>query len=486
MPTIAFNDIADFIRRTPVVDWPCVTLIYGEEMLCKQVCVAVLDALMPPSERLLGLETVDGAADAIDPVLASMNTYALLSGSKIVVLSDSRLFYSSRAGQELRDKMAGWAQRGETKKAARPFLSLMALLGLQLEDLDSPTRRGQLVDDIDGRPPPWFSQLTDYCHANGLTVPARRDDAERLTAAMTKGFPAGHRLVITADVVDRRKALFKTVGQMGLIVDCTVPKGENRADRSAQQAVMQAVVDDALGQASKRMAASARRRLVEWTGFDLRTLAGNLEKLISFIGDRKTIGDDDVAAVLQRSRKDPIFEFTNAMADRDLAAALFFMQSLLDDGMHPLQLLAAAANQVRRLLLAKDFIVRDRGRSWMAGMDFGRFKATCFPTIRDDDAALNALVGDWDVILHPLREGGRPKKSAASDLVLAKNPKSPFPVFHILQRAERFSLEALRSAVIDLSAVDQRMKSTGQDPRMLLEAFLIDFCRSADGPTESI
>jgi DNA polymerase-3 subunit delta len=37
------------------------------------------------------------------------------------------------------------------------------------------------------------------------------------------------------------------------------------------------------------------------------------------------------------------------------------MKSLLDDGMHPLQLLAAVANQIRRLLLAKDFIVGDRG-----------------------------------------------------------------------------------------------------------------------------
>jgi DNA polymerase-3 subunit delta len=35
----------------------------------------------------------------------------------------------------------------------------------------------------------------------------------------------------------------------------------------------------------------ARQRLMQWTGFDLRTLSGNLEKLISFVGDRKTITD---------------------------------------------------------------------------------------------------------------------------------------------------------------------------------------------------
>ncbi len=482
MPTIAYKDVNDFISRTGAVDWPPVTLIFGEEMLCKQAAAAVLDALMPLSERLLGLETVDGGDDTLDTVLASLNTYALLSAGKVVLLHDSRLFYSSRAGQDLRDKMARHAQGGEMKKASRSFLTLMALSGLQFEDLVTPALRGKLVDDVDGQPPAWFSQLTDFCRENGLTVPAPRDDAERLKGAMAKGFPAGHRLLITADVVDRRKALFKAVGETGLIVDCTVPTGETRADRTAQQAIMQALVDEALAQAGKRMAADARRRLAEWTGFDLRTLAGNLEKLISFTGERKTIGDDDVAAVLQRTRKDPIFEFTNAMADRDLAAALFFMQSLLDDGMHPLQLLAAAANQVRRLLVAKDFIVRDRGRFWSAGMTFARFKAGPFQAVRDDDAASNALVGDWDAILNPPGDGGRPKKPAASDLVLAKNPRSPFPVFHLLQRADRFSLEALRRAVIDLGATDRRMKSTGQDPRLLLEAFLIHFCRPGDGP----
>ena len=486
MPTIAYKDVNDFIRRTRVVDWPSVTLIFGEEMLCKQVATAVLDALMPPAERLLGLETVDGGQDAIDRVLASMNTYALLSGSKVVVVHDSHLFYTSRAGRDLRDKMATSAQRGELKKASRPFLNLMALMGLQLDDLASASLRGKLVDDVDGQPPAWFSQLTDFCRENQLTVPVPRDDAERLTSAMAKGFLPGHRLLITTDVVDRRKTLFKTVAETGLIVDCSVPRGESRADRSAQEAVMQAVVEEMLAQAGKRMAANARRRLSEWTGFDLRTLAANLEKLISFTGERRTIGDADVAAVLQRTRKDPIFEFTNAMADRDLAAALFFMQSLLDDGMHPLQLLAAAANQVRRLLLAKDFIVRDRGRSWTPGMNFARFKAACFQTVRDDDAGLHALVADWEAIINPLPDGGKAKKSAGSDLVLAKNPNSPFPVFHLLQRAERFSLEALRSAMVALSATDRRMKSTGQDPCLLLEAFLIDFCRPANGPAAKV
>lgn len=481
MPTIAYNALDDHLSRATAAGWPSVTLIYGEEMLCKKAYDQVLDTLMPRADRSLGLEIFDGGEDSLGGVLASMNTYALLSSAKVVVVHDARLFYSAKAQQGLREKMVQAARSGEMKKASRPFLNLMALSGLAFEDLATPALRNKVADDIDGGPAPWFSQLMDYCRENGLRIPDRRDDADLLKTAMEKGFPNGHRLVITTDLVDRRKALFKSIDETGLVVDCSVPKGETRADRMAQDAVMKATLDAALSRSGKRMATDARQRLMQWTGFDLRTLSGNLEKLISFAGDRKTITDADVTAVLQRTRKDPIFEFTNAVADRDLSAILFFMKSLLDDGLHPLQLLAAVANQVRRLLLAKDFIVRDRGRAWSGRMTFQQFKAGPFKAILEDDQKAALLTAEWDSILNPSAAGKKRKKAAASDLLLAKNPKSPFPVFQTLKKADNFSRAELAAATLDLSETDLRMKSTGQDPRLLLEAFLIGLCRRKGG-----
>ena len=484
MPTIAYNAFADYLSRTAVPDWPAVTLVCGEEMLCKKAVEGMLDALVPREERTLGVERFDGGEDSLVGVLSSMNTYALLSGTKVVLLQDARLFYSAKAQQGLREKMVQAAQGGDMKKASRPFLNLMALAGLAFEDLATPALRSKMVDDVDGEPASWFPQLMEFCRENGLRIPLKRDDADLLKAAMENGFPDGHRLVMTTDFVDRRKALFKAIDETGLVVDCTVPKGETRTDRLAQDAVMQAAMDDALAQAAKRMAADARQRLMQWTGFDLRTLSGSLDKLISFVGDRKTISDADVTTVLQRTRKDPIFEFTNAVADRDLPAILFFMKSLLDDGLHPLQLLAAVANQIRRLLLAKDFIVRDRGRSWSDRMTFPQFKAAPFKAVQADDGVSTALTEAWESILDPPIEGKKRKKVVSSDLILAKNPKSPFPVFQTLKKTDHFSLEELTSAVITLSETDVRMKSTGQDPRILLEAFLIGLCRGKKQLTE--
>lgn len=477
MPTVDYHAFSDHLSRATAADWPPVTLICGEEMLCKNAFEDVLDVLMPVSDRALGIETFDGGEDSLGSVLSSMNTYALLSNAKVVVLHDARLFYSAKAQQGLREKMIQAAQSGALKKASRPFLNLMALAGLAFDDMDTPALRNKVVEDVDGQPAPWLSQLLDYCREKGLQIPDKHDDADLLKASMEKGFPDRHHLVVTTDFVDRRKALFKAIDETGLVVNCSVPKGETRADRMAQDAVTKATMETLLAQSGKRMANDARQRLMQWTGFDLRTLCGNLEKLVSYVGDRKTIRDADVTAVLQRTRKDPIFEFTNAVADRDLSAALFFMKSLSDDGMHPLQLLAAVANQIRRLLLAKDFIVRDQGRSWSARLTFPQFKSGPFKAVQAGDGETAALVDAWDAILNPLVEGKKRKKVASSDLVLAKNPKSPFPVFQTLKKADNFPLDTLISAMIDLSEIDLRMKSTPQDPGMLLETFLIRLCR---------
>ncbi|NIV97852.1 DNA polymerase III subunit delta, partial [Candidatus Saccharibacteria bacterium] len=62
----------------------------------------------------------------------------------------------------------------------------------------------------------------------------------------------------------------------------------------------------------------AYRTIYEMTGFDIGTFSDNIEKLISYVGDRKRITVEDVAFVLKRTKKDPIYELTNAIADRDV------------------------------------------------------------------------------------------------------------------------------------------------------------------------
>ena len=83
-------------------------------------------------------------------------------------------------------------------------------------------------------------------------------------------------------------------------------------------------------------------------------------------------------------------------------------------------------------------------------MDYGRFQRSVYP----------ALV-----------------KLFAEEAGIGAIPKSPFPAFRSLVNAQRFSREELTGFVVMLSEIDVALKSTGQDPRLLLEKILLTVCR---------
>jgi DNA polymerase-3 subunit delta len=230
--------------------------------------------------------------------------------------------------------------------------------------------------------------------------------------------------------------------------------------------------------------------MVQRTGFDLRTFAAGLEKLIQFVGDRDRITPADVEALLKRTRQDPIYELTGALADRNLEAALFLVDSLLTAGLVPLQILAALANQIRKLLVMRDFLESPHGHAWKKGIPYNAFQSAVIPALKAYDADLAATLSDWEEQLQSDSEAGAEKAGKkkparkpagpATDLAILKNQKSPYPVYLLLQRAERFSTRELFDGLERLSDVDRRLKSTGQNPKILLETLLIQIIRGGD------
>ena len=230
------------------------------------------------------------------------------------------------------------------------------------------------------------------------------------------------------------------------------------------------------------------------TGFDLRTFSSNLEKLIDYVGERENITVEDVAAILKRTKKDPIFDLTNAVADTDIQGALFFLGSLLAAEFHPLQILAALTNQIRKLLLVKDFVQSSHGAGWHAGCPYNQFRDSVMPAIVDYDKELLQQIEDWDQMVSAdldLKDldskeleskGGKSvkksKKKAMTDLLITKNPKNAYPVYQVLRKSERFSKTNLCEALEALSETDLLLKSSRQDPKLILEKLIMRICQT--------
>lgn len=393
-----------------------VFLLFGEEVIYKNALERLLDLLVPGSERQFNYEPLEGLEENVIQAIQCMNTYSLLKHTKAVGLLDTHIFHSGATGSD-EPKSTNTAGRG----------------------------------------------------------------VDALTEAVADGFPQGHHLIITAETVDKRRRLFKVLSENGIVVDCSVPKGDRRVDRQAQEAVLSEKSQKILAENEKTMNRAAFAALCEMTGFDLRTFLNNLDKLIDFSGDRREITVEDIEFVLERTKKDPVYEFTNALAARNMERALFFLKSLLSDDFHPLQIMTAMINQIRRLLLLRIFIEERVTDIWRSDMPYQIFQKQIMPIAQEHDQNLRLQAKAWDEILNPDQDSGQVKKKkkmqkAETDLLVAPNPNSPYPIYKLLQRATRFSKEDLLRALETLSRADMLLKSSGHSPRSVLENAIFNIC----------
>ena len=484
MPIISYKDLSKYLRNRGSEPFLPVYLIYGEELLVQGAFDELLNALIPAARRSINYDPMDGTQANVHEVIDRVNTFSLLPGTKVIALRDSRIFYARQDRERLLANARQAFEDDNLKKAAGHLLSVMGLLNLAFDDIDKTNRSRSLgTDHAKGEDNRWLDEIIAYCRENNLSVPAARDDCRTLQVAIKKGFPGDNHLIISTDMVDKRRGLYKTLSSEGIIIDCSVPKGARRADQMAQEAVLAERKDAILGAGQKIMNQAAYHALYEKTGFDLRTFSSNLEKLVSYVGDRREITIEDVESVLPRTKIDPIYELTNALADRSPAQTLFFLDSILSSDIHPLQAFAAMINQIRILLLVMDFVESPYGREWQAACRYDFFQKHIIPNVIEYDRKLLDQLDRWQTMLHekadpPNSETPVKKKKSktAGDLLIAKNPKNAYPIFQLFKKSERYTKEELLDAVESLHKADKQLKSSGQDPKLVLEKVILGIC----------
>jgi DNA polymerase-3 subunit delta len=368
----------------------------------------------------------------------------------------------------------------------------MALTGIDLDDLTGSGREEHLPQDPelmgDGR---WLDEIIAFCRQTGHTAAAATDTEGLLEKTIERGLPTGNRLILTTESVDRRKKIYDLIKQKGLVIDCSVPKGVRKADKKAQEAVLQEIAGSLLHKFDKKMAPGVFELLVEMTGFEPRTFTGNLEKLITYTGKRGEITRSDAKAVLERTKQDPVFAFTNAVTDRSAADALFYLDSLLHDPQQPMrpeQIVVAILNQVRKLLRIKEFIAATEGSSWFAGCSFGQFKTDVMPAIQAHDQQLMHQIGEWRDALTATADSGSESRAGGkrfaiktgSDLSIAPQPKNPYPVYQLFRKSEHFDPQSLLKAIEHLARADRQIKSGAENKQLILEKLVWSVCGGED------
>jgi DNA polymerase-3 subunit delta len=501
MPEINYQSVKEYIHERLNSSFDPVYLIYGEEFLYHQITQSLVKAIIPdPAHQKHNFEVINHKEESqLAEVIERMNTYSFFSEKKIMELRDATVFVASHNQGNVLEKVKQLFGKNDFEKASNLFLNLLSRLQICLSDI-SDDISSDMSSDISGAISDaaiadkfnisedqagdieWIKKLCSYCQERKLSVPESGDDAQRLKNAIEKGFPKNNFLFITTDTVDKRKALYKTIKKLGTVIDCAIPKGNRKADQDAQRRFLQQHMRQFLRKYNKQIDSKAFELMIKMTGFDLRAFNANLEKLVDYAKDREHITPDDVQAVLIRTRQDPIYELTGALSDRDTLKTLHYMSSLLSSGFHYLQILTAMTNQIRKLLVIKGFLESKYGSDWHPGIAYDQFKQIIIPLIVKYDEELIEMLACYQNALKGKFESQELKKqkNPSTDLMIAKNPNNPYPVFQQFFKSKKYTKEDLFAAFEILSHADVKLKTSGQPPISILEEVVFKICGDPD------
>jgi len=478
MTEILHSQLAGALQKAAAPDLPGIFLVHGQEVLVEQAVEYLVAKLLDGASRDLCCYTMEGLAERLPDVLAQMNTFSMMADCKVVVYKDAKLFEGRANQQRLAEQVLEAWDNEDVESAARSLLDLCGLLAVEPEQITAASPDGEPWQRLhEGLGAQGLNKVVRYVADRGWRPSGGGNDLSTLLSAVAKGFAPRHHLIITAHAkVPRNLKVYKSIRDHGWIIDCNVPMGERRADRMAQESVLRQALDSIMGPAGKRLEPGAFEGLCRLTGFDLRTFVQNAEKLIDFTGSRTDITLEDVQSLLRRTKSDPIFELTNAVADRNLNQALFYLHALLDGRLYPLQILSALANQIRKLMVAKSFALSRQGKRWTAGMPYAQFQSGVMPAIAEFDSWVRETSLKWQSCAVETQNGKSSEPKTGHDVVLAPNAKNPYPVYQTLLKSEKYTLQELLKAMALLNQADLRLKSSGQDATLVLDKAVIGIC----------
>jgi len=100
------------------------------------------------------------------------------------------------------------------------------------------------------------------------------------------------------------------------------------------------------------------QELMRTVGDNLRLLDQELEKLVAYTAGKRPISPEDVQLLVPLARREKIWDMVDALGEGRGRRAIASLHRLLDDGDHPLYVLAMIVRQYRILLQVKDLTAR--------------------------------------------------------------------------------------------------------------------------------
>jgi len=440
------RDLPTILKDIKSGKGPQLLLLFGDDLQVQETCKQVVDMLVPEDQRGFNFERFDGRTASWDQLEGSLMTPPFFPGKKVLWVENAPYFFSREQKGELGEKILDLWREGRRDDAVKLLADLLIVEGWTQERWErleaSSARQLAEVFDVEGSTAQEeVGALFAFAKSRDLDLSKRKaTDGHRLGELLDGKLPEWAFLLLTAVQVDRRTKLFKRFEELGAATFLGLERDRyGKVDRDS----LLNFISQRLRQAGKNIEPQARDMIVARAGDDLRTLQQELDKLLLYAADRPAIQPRDIEAVVADHGEGWIFDLTRAIGDRDALGALAQLSRLMGQGEHPLKILGTIAGEVRRLLSARALLEGDLRPYWKRGISYQQFQQIA---AKQGSAALT---------------------------------RSPYADYMCFQRAERFAMAELVGHMESLFDADLRLKSSGSQPRLVMEKLILGMCLAA-------
>ena len=372
-----------------------VYLLCGEEhFLIEKALKSLLDILLQPETRDFNLNILDGTIVTIQDILSAVEVYPIIADWRVVVISESVLF------QDLRKS---------------PPTELENDLLDAVEDIDSNDPKEIFLDWITGAPP------------------------QNSTLIFTVKGP-----------VNTREPIVKAIDRVGRFIN--FEKLEESS--SIQRDPLFQSVSKQLAQSDKQITPRAFNLLRTQVNNDTHRFFEEINKAISFVGDRTQIDERDIRNLVSPTSSDTIFDLTDSISNRNVNQGLSSLHNILSDGEAPIKINALITRQIRLMVQAK-LVLKNNAINFDARrMTYQDFVSRFFQP------------------LSKKMSGNLPKTTTVNLL-----KQNPYVAYKIIQKIIRFEEEELIGFLEKTLEADIQLKSNSVPAEYILEQLVYDLCR---------
>lgn len=162
-------------------------------------------------------------------------------------------------------------------------------------------------------------------------------------------------LVLEAGKLDQRTKLSKMLGEKALVVSTELATGgDEDKRRAAAIEAARPLAREMAREAGAQIEADAADELVAVLNGELTAIRTEIQKLATYVGERRRITLADVDALVVSEQRYSVWQLADMLAARDRKRALLFLDSLLREGEEPAGLVGALAWMYRKLIEAQE------------------------------------------------------------------------------------------------------------------------------------